>query len=365
MNPHAETSLGPDNAAAVAAIAAITGQSVASAEEMFTALAGAAPERAAPSGDEVASAVNRLCTRIGLAPALSQSDREHHLSAMTAIVRRGGELSHAELRAWDQILRSVPEKIPTLEQAPVELAPMPAHQQEMWATLLDFEESDPPPRVLVGGQMTALHLAENGITAHRATDDGDMVVGVWTRRDALRSTTVYLVDSGFTESRTGDGYGYRFVRGATTIDVMVPEGLERQSRYPTTSLGRPGLAAAGSNQALTRAERLPISLDGRTGFVRRPTVLGGLVSKARAWIVDNRNPERHAQDLIALSEVALRDPRSVISSARPDDRRAIRAALTRLPEGHRLLRAADDPTAVRALLVRLAGAHSGSLRAAR
>lgn len=355
MNPEVDGRLGPDNAAAVAAIAAITGQSMASAKEMFTGIAEAAPVPGAATGEEIASAVNRLCTRIGLAPALSQSDREHHLSAVAGISDRGGALTSAELRAWDQILRSVPEKIPTLERAAVELAPMPAHQQEMWATLLDFEEGDPPPWVLVGGQMTALHLAENGITAHRATDDGDMVVGVWTRRDALRSTTSYLIASGFAESRTSDGYGYRFVRGRTTIDVLVPEGLERQSRYPTTSSGRPGLAADGSNQALTRAERLPISLDGRAGYVRRPTVLGSLVVKARAWVVDSRNPDRHAQDLIALSEVALRDPRSVISSARPDDRRAIRTALARLPVGHRLLRAADDPTAVRALLVRLAG----------
>lgn len=138
--------------------------------------------------------------------------------------------------------------------------------------------------------MTALHLLEHSIAAHRPTDDGDLIVGVWTRRDALRSTAVYLTDSGFTESLTSDGYGYRFVRAKTTIDVMIPDGLDRQQRYPKTTSGRPGLQADGGNQALTRAERVPVKLSGRVGYVRRPTLPGALVVKARAWIADSCNP---------------------------------------------------------------------------
>ncbi|KQY06096.1 hypothetical protein ASD37_17325 [Mycobacterium sp. Root135] len=78
------------------------------------------------------------------------------------------------------------------------------------------------------------------------------------------------------------------------------------------------------------------------------------MAKARAWTVDLRDPERHAQDLIAMSEVALRDPRAVIGQARPDDRRAVRAALRALPADHRLWRAAEDPAATYALLERMA-----------
>ncbi|SBS78073.1 conserved hypothetical protein [uncultured Mycobacterium sp.] len=202
--------------------------------------------------------------------------------------------------------------------------------------------------------MTLPHLAEHGRTAHRPTDDGDMVVGVWTSRGALRSTTTYLTSNGFTEQSTSDGYGYRFVRNRTAIDVMIPEGLDRQRRYPTTGSGQPGLPADGGNQALTRAERLAIRLNEQVGYVRRPTILGALVAKARAWVVDRRDSERHAQDLIALAEVALHDPRAVISQARPDDRRAVRAALRHLPIDHRLWRAANDSTSAHTLLTRLA-----------
>lgn len=114
---------------------------------------------------------------------------------------------------------------------------MPNYQVAMWSTLLDFEAIDSPPWVLVGGRMTALHLAEHGAAGYRPTDDGDVVVGVWMRRDALRTTACYLTDTGFDETRTNDGYGYRFTRGRTVIDVMIPKGLDRQRRYPTITSG--------------------------------------------------------------------------------------------------------------------------------
>jgi hypothetical protein len=340
----------------MAAIAAITGQTDAGASEMFADITRSMPSQTTyAEPDVVAGLVARLCTRVGLAPAVDQQQRDAHIAALRSLTtgsRPGVTVS--EVNAWDRMLRDVPEKVPTVYREPVVLPAMPDHQQAMWRTLLDFEASDPPPWVLVGGQMTALHLLEHGVIAHRPTDDGDIVVGVWTRRDALRTTTAYLSERGFAEQPTGDGYGYRFVKGRTTVDVMIPEGLDRQRRYPTTGSGRPGMAADGGNQALTRAERLPVNLDGRLGLVRRPILLGALVSKAHAWIVDSRDPERHAQDLIALAELALANPRAVIRGARPDDRRAMRKALRSLPPEHRLWRASDDPAAVRGLLTRLA-----------
>lgn len=345
----------PGNAEALAAIAAITGQSLSSATEMFRAARTFRPDEALADPADVQRAVDRLCTRVGLAPALTHDHREHHIRTLRELVSGSAPaVTRGDLSTWDELLRSTPEKIPTVLREPVVLPDMPEYQHAMWTTLLDFEETDPPPWVLVGGQMTALQLVEHGSTAHRPTDDGDLVVGVWTRRDALRGTTTYLTGRGFAERSTGDGFGYRFTRGRTTIDVMIPEGFDRQRRYPTTGSGRRGLQADGGNQALTRAERLPVRLDDRVGYVRRPTLLGSLVAKARAWIVDLREPERHAQDLIAMTEIALRDPRAVVGHARPDDRRAVRAALRALPPDHRLWRAAEDPAATYALLARLA-----------
>lgn len=173
---------------------------------MFCAITESAPGDGAASTQDIAAAVDRVCTRVGLAPALTYGERDRHIGALRALTCQAADpLTVGGLKAWDQILRSTPESVPTLDRDPVVLAPMPAHQEAMWATLLDFEETDPPPWVLVGGQMTALHLAEHGIVVHRPTDDGDMVVGVWTRRDALRDTTNYrpAVDSPSRRQATG------------------------------------------------------------------------------------------------------------------------------------------------------------------
>jgi len=103
--------------------------------------------------------------------------------------------------------------------------------------------------------MTLVHCLENGVTAIRPTDDGDIVVGVCRagRRHSDRRTP--------------------------------PEGLERQHDYPTTISGRPGFSTEGGWQALGRAEQVPVQVDGALGHVRRPTVLGAIVAKAHAYVV--------------------------------------------------------------------------------
>lgn len=339
---------------ALEAIAAITGQTIEGTAEMFLALRETSGDTTPADSADLARAVNLLCTRIGLAPALVQEEREQRIAELRELGRKAPKVSRADLDLWIQIVRTTPEFVPTLRQDPVVLPDMPEHQTQMWRTLLDFEETDPPPWVLVGGQMTMLHLLEHGVTIHRPTDDGDMVVGVWTRRDALRDTTLYLTGNGFTETPTSDGFGYRFTRGKTVIDVMIPEGTERQSRLARTGSGKPGLGADGGNQALTRAQRVPVVMDGHHGYVRRPTLLGSLVAKARAWTVDRRDRERHLQDLISLAAVALYDPRAVLSQTRPDDSRAMRIAMRGFDADHRRVRAADDPEGVYAFLTRLA-----------
>lgn len=98
---------------------------------------------------------------------MDQSERDAHISALRALTSASErEITRGDLRAWDALLRSTPERIPTVAREPVVLAAMPEHQTAMWLTLLNFEETGPPPWVLVGGQMTALHLA--GARCHRA-----------------------------------------------------------------------------------------------------------------------------------------------------------------------------------------------------
>lgn len=342
--------------AAWSAIAAITGQALADVEVTFRLATAAHPDKHHPAPEDVASLVDRLKTRLGLAPAVDDV-LARTLSTDLESLLGDANITVGTLAAWDDLLRHTPEHVPTIDRAPVALPRLPDHQAYLWRTLLDFEDLG-QPWVLVGGQMTLLHCLQNGVTLTRPTDDGDIIVGVWTRRDALARTTRFLRERGFAEEKTSDGYGYRFARGekphVTVIDVLLPEGLERQDNSPTTVSGCPGLSAPGANQALTRAERVPIVLNGYAGYVRRPTLLGAIVAKAHAYVVDGRDEVRHAADLVTLAEIGLRNPRTTLEAARHGDRKPVRRFLRGKTAQDSTFRQASDPEAVFSFLQRLA-----------
>lgn len=70
------------NNVALAAIAAITGQSESSATEMFCTARQSEVDEHLASFEDIGLAINRLCTRVGLTPALMQDERDHHIRAL-------------------------------------------------------------------------------------------------------------------------------------------------------------------------------------------------------------------------------------------------------------------------------------------
>lgn len=345
---------GPGDPAILSAVAAITGRSKENVRAAFREAQQEHPDGSPATREEVRRLIDRISTRLGLAPGVNPSEARDLRLALSSVVGDGTVvLTKSDLHAWDQLLRHAPEYVPTIDRDPVVLPVLPDYQTAMWTTLLDLERLG-RPWVLVGGQMTLLHCLENGVSPSRSTDDADVVVGVWTRRDALRWTSAFLKDRAFVEDQTNDGYGYRFRRGRTVIDVLVPEGLERQRDYPRTTAGRPGFAAKGGNQALIRAERVPVVVAGSSGYLRRPNLLGAIVVKANAFVADSRDVDRHATDIVTLAGIALNDPRATLQSAISGDRRPVRLFLKDLSPTHRYFRNADDPTAAFEFLSRLA-----------
>lgn len=249
-----------------------------------------------------------------------------------------------------------PADVPLVERSPVILPALPAHQEQAWSVLLDLDHR-PEPWALVGGQMTLLHCLENGVTGARPTDDGDVVLDVWSRRDAVRTIGTWLQDSqGFALLETSDGFGYRYTRGDTILDLLVPEGMDRQRTQPlTTSRTRPALPIDGGNQALLRVERVPVQVAGRSGHVRRPTLLGALVLKAAALLADSRDPQRHAQDIALLTEAAVVSGslRGMAAQASPHDRKRLRDAIRHLSPDHSCWRGRSEPDAVYEAAARL------------
>lgn len=246
--------------------------------------------------------------------------------------------------------------LPLVTRSPVVLPALPAHQQLAWWVLLNLDERS-EPWALVGGQMTLLHCLENGITGARPTDDGDVVLDVWSRREAVRTIGRWLQDThGFELLATADGFGYRYTRGDTSLDLLVPEGLDRQhTPPPTTSRTRPALPIEGGNQALLRVERVPVRVGSRNGHIRRPNLLGAIVLKAAAFVGDSRDPQRHAEDIGLLMEAAFISGslRSMDAQASAHDRKRLRDALRHLPQDHPCWRSRTEPAAVYEAAARL------------
>lgn len=343
----------------LAAIAAITDQPLSDLTDAFHTHPNhpaATPAHADP--DDVRRHLHAVITRLHLAPALNPTDRQHHLNTLTDLTHNPPTQTVADLTAWSHLLRHTPEAVPTLTRTPVRLPALNDPQHEAWATLIDLE-NDPArtePWVLVGGQMVLLHTLEHGLAPHRVTNDGDIIVGVWTRRDALKNISRFLTDRHFTLTATADKHGYRYEHDDAQIDLLIPEGLERQTHPPRTHTGQPGLPVEGGNQALIRAERVPVTLGDKTGHIRRPNILGALICKACALVADNRDSERHAEDIAILSQIALTDLRAINDSMTPKDRRRLRRALTAMdnPRHSHAWTTADHPDDARNALHRLA-----------
>lgn len=213
--------------------------------------------------------------------------------------------------------------------APVVLPAMTVAQAASWDALMDLYERLPDHWTLVGGQMVHLHCAEHGVTPERPTEDADTVLDVRAAQDMLVQFTGVLADLGFTPDTSGDGLQHRWRRisDGAQIDVLLPDGAGQRAAARRGAGGAPTLETPGGSQALARSEAVTVSIEGRTGQVRRPNLIGALVMKAAAHsALGDAGRARHRRDFVTLSSlVAARDFRG--ADLRPKDRQRLRAII--------------------------------------
>lgn len=65
-----------------------------------------------------------------------------------------------------------------------------------------------------------VHCLEHGIDTFRPTDDGDVVLGVRTNRQAQQNAVKLLQARGFSLAETSDGFAYRYERGCAELDLL-------------------------------------------------------------------------------------------------------------------------------------------------
>lgn len=193
------------------------------------------------------------------------------------------------------------------------LPAMPPEQTASWLGLLDLYERLQDGWTLIGGQLVHLHCAERGQFPPRPTNDVDTVIDVRADPQMLANFTKTLTGIGFESAGiSAEGIQHRWVRGAASLDVLLPDGIGERASLRHGVTGSPTLPTAGGTQALQRSETIEVSIDGRVGFVRRPNLVGALVGKAAALTnAGDAGRGRHRRDFAVLAGLlTARDLRS-------------------------------------------------------
>jgi hypothetical protein len=213
---------------------------------------------------------------------------------------------------------------------------LPADPPGPWEAVAELVDLLPADWVLIGGLMVQLHAWERGMEDVRATVDVD-VLGQARPPGALQAIDAALTGAGFTALAPDlDGFGHRYVRDGLTVDVLAPDGIDPP---PTLDGSLRAVGVPGGSQALSRAEPVAVRIGERTVTLRRPTLLGAVLIKARSLLVHD-DPEAQREDLLRLLSL-VDDPRAMAAQVSRTERRWLRRAESRL----RLDDPANLPTA--------------------
>lgn len=181
--------------------------------------------------------------------------------------------------------------------------------------------------------MVQLTCFERGFSPNRPTDDGDVALDVRARPTILRDFTAVLTSIGFEGDRVSpEGHQHRWVKDGAYIDVLLPRGIGARAAARTGAGRATTLESPGAQQALDRAEAVSVQIGGEGGTIRRPNLLGALVSKAAAFgVPTDPDPERHLTDFAVLAAMIERSDR-VDQQLTPHDRRYCRPVLAALAD---------------------------------
>ncbi len=195
----------------------------------------------------------------------------------------------------------------------------------LWHMIAELTERLPGGWVLIGGLMVQLHAVEHGIVHVRPTRDID-VLGEARPPGALSAINAALRAEGFAlHDPDLDGYGYRYQRDEIIVDVLAPDGLKPP---PSLGGGVTAVGVPGGTQALERSEEVMVRVGERSFELRRPTLLGAILIKARSLMV-HADPASQREDLLRLLSL-VDEPRELSVGLRDSERRWLRQAEERL-----------------------------------
>lgn len=208
----------------------------------------------------------------------------------------------------------------------IELPCDDAHSTEMWQGLIELAESTSAEWTLIGAQMVQVHGLEHGRHPPRASRDLDLIVNVRAVAQPLSGLIRTLETLDYELEGVGnEDTGHRFVRGTVMIDVLAPDGVGRPELREVFR-GVRTVEVPGGTQALQRTEEVRVVAAGLQGVIRRPSLLGAILVKARSIAVSNL-PEAQRRDLAFLFSL-VEDPFELASAMKRTEHKWLR----RVPE---------------------------------
>jgi hypothetical protein len=203
----------------------------------------------------------------------------------------------------------------------VNISPATEEAKSLWASALELAQAFGAHErwVLVGGLMVQLHAFEHG-RGSRLTADIDFLGDSRRRPPMTKRMAEVLVERGGEMSMppvSNESLGYKFDVDGAVIEILGSEGV----RNDPATLGRYStFQVPGGTQALARAEIVRVSLDGGEPVeVRRPSLLGAILIKARVLAKKRDKFESDRQDLIRLLSF-VEDPRALAKELRKSEK---------------------------------------------
>lgn len=207
----------------------------------------------------------------------------------------------------------------------IQIIPSDDRERAMWLSLIELS-AKAADWTLIGARMVELHALERGRVLRRLSLDADALADARARPNAVRRVTEILIAAGFKpDDPSYMGVGHTFVRDGVSIDVLAPDGLgggERSIAARTTLAPVHTVQVPGGTQALRRSELVEVQVNGTTGKIPRPNLLGAILLKARAVAVDDA-PESQRTDLALLLSL-VDDPNDLVSELRGEERSWLR-----------------------------------------
>lgn len=210
---------------------------------------------------------------------------------------------------------------PVITREPLVLPATLEYEADLWETLIELTKHRPGEWTLIGGLMVFVLALEHDTIPPRVSTDIDVLVNARIVSNSIPEFVRKLEKSGFELAGfSAEGVAHRYRRRGISVDVLAPEGLGLRTNLSTSTSGHT-VQVPGGTQALQRTELVPITVGGITGYVPRPSLLGAIICKAGAVLVDDV-PNAQRLDLAFLLSL-VDDPLAMRGELSKGDRKLL------------------------------------------